>query len=191
MVGSKKQIEQPFVSGLLCRQVVQNGIVARQSSGWSGLWGGPKMTDFSHLGPMQAAAAMLESMITMPGPRCIGIKKAIMATIFKFKRSILSADQARGPTCKRKQNASQENGQQCSKQPRNAFSADRLLPYKYSQNGKSFMDLPEWFQKWMLKFMPEIGKSENVSRVYYKEPHLLSANIGLEHSDKKKWYIQV
>jgi hypothetical protein len=87
-IASKKTPAQLYGSSLLCRLYLRDGLQFDTYTGDASIWGAPKFSMLSHLSPMQAAAAMVDIMITIPGPRCIGIKSG----------GVLRLTSA-GPTC--------------------------------------------------------------------------------------------
>jgi hypothetical protein len=74
ILGSRKSAQQKYGSSLLQRMYIASGKLVRTETGNPSIWGVPRFPNLAHLGPVQAAAAMFESFISIPGPRCIKIK---------------------------------------------------------------------------------------------------------------------
>lgn len=211
----------------MCRLTIKNGQVTHEYVGDKAVWGAPRSSDISHLGPMQAAAAMLDSMITIPGPRCIGIKNAglvwlnhVHTPTSGWSTLVTCANNATsegalvvGSTTgvKRKRGGKPVNE---TKNPRQGTTTKiqgqthytvtaltKLVPLNYHARGevmsadgttaKGFMDLPVWFQDWMLQFMPSIGTHQRLPAVYYYDKKYVNRNMGISIADKGTWYMQV
>lgn len=208
MLASKKSLQQPFGSSLLCRMHLRDGVVVCNYSGGAHVWGEPKFSEMSHLGSMQAAAAMVDVSICTPGPRCIELKNSALAQLSSVVPSHAGECGHVGQhTCaiipksqKRKRDKSQTAAG--SKQARSKVDAvvgasvqgggrGMLLQIAAAPAQKSYLDLPSWFRTWIEKFLPHIKTSQSLAGSGFRLCDKRKVSGPRRIKDNTEWVLQV